>query len=215
MLKLISALVVLSLSTAVFPVTAQTEGEIVPPDQVPSDVPEWHRQKWYQYPVLPQGWNAAIPTGGALTSSGSGKVEISAFKLICNIPGKGRQTVVSDVQSIGAGLYLRNPWFGNNDYNEAAKMSYTSDGTVIMDVPPNRVLHWWTNYRAEVPAGTNNCSAEAVVRGTGNVIAGVGGNWWKTSTAQWAGFNVNNKEIVNGDWYYLSGGEWEVIRADP
>ena len=215
MMKLISALIALSLSAAVLPATAQTEGEIVPPDEVPSDIPEWHRQEFYQYPALPDGWSHAVPTGGAITTSGeNGKLEISSFQLMCDVPGQGKQTIISDTQNIIGGTYLRNPWFGNNDYSEVASVSRTSEGTVIMDVPPNRVLHWWTT-RTQVPAGTKDCSVEAVVRGSGNVIAYVGANWWKSFYAMWAGFNVNNKEIGNGDWYHAGNGEWRVIRIDP
>lgn len=204
------------MTTAVIPSTAQTTAQYVPPNKVPSDIPEWHRQKWYQFPKVPKGWTHAVPTGGAITTSGSsGRVEVSSFKLMCNVPGQGRRTIISDVQSIGAGLYLRNPFFGNNDYSEAVNMSRTSDGTVVMNVPSNRVLHWWTNTRGKVPAGANQCSTEIVVRGSGNVIGYGGGNWWKTATAQWGGFNVNNREIGNGDWYHFGNGGWQVVRMDP
>ena len=213
--KQISLFLAFAIATISVPARAQTEGSIVPPQQVPSDVPEWHRQEWYQYPTLPVGWNAITPTGGAITTSGNGTIEIKSFKLICDVPGSKKQMVFSDTQSIGAGMYLRNPWFGNNDYHEEATISRTSDGTVILDVPYNRVLHWWTNSRGIVPEGTNNCSAEALVRATGNVIAALGGNWWKTPTAEWAGFNVNNKEIGNGDWYYSKNWQWQFIRMEP
>lgn len=188
------------------------EGTILAAAQVPKYVPEILRQEWYQRPHLPSGWNSATPFGGAVTTSGSGTIEISSFKLKCELPGKtGRKDVLSDVKNIGGGLYLQNPWFGGSDYNEPAKMTRTANGTVIFNVPPNRVLHWWTS-RAKLPAGTKNCVTKAVVRATGNVYVYVGADWWKTPTAQWAGGNVNNREIGVGDWYDLRKPGWQVTR---
>lgn len=196
------------------PGIAQTEGTVVPAEQVPKVVPEWFRKEKYDAKQIPQGWKAAIPLGAAITTSqSSGRIEITSVKLMCYVPGKsGKQTIVSGVETIGAGLYSINPWFGNNDAHERAKISRASDGAVIIDVPPNRILHWWTEKRGTVSQGTKNCSASAVVRGSTNVIASVGGDWWKSATAQWAGLNVNNREIGIGNWYKLNNSQWQTIR---
>lgn len=211
-----SVLLALSVAaTAVSPGMTQTEGKIMSSEQVPTSVPEPLRQARYERPYLPTGWNAVIPFGIAITTSGGGTLEISAFKLLCYVPGNSeKQTVISDLQSVGGALHLLDPWFGNDNYSESATISRTSDGTVIFNIPPNRVLHWWAN-RTTIPEGTNNCSTEAVVRGTGKAIAAVGADWWKTNTAQWAGTSVNNQEIGSGNWYDLSNGEWQVIRMEP
>lgn len=191
------------------------EGTILAAAQVPKYVPEILRQEWYQRPHLPSGWNSATPFGGAMTLSGSGTLEISSFKLKCEIPGKsGRQTVLSGTDSIGGGLYLKDPWFGGNDFNEPVKMTRTPDKTVIFNIPPNRVLHWWAG-RANLPAGTKNCATRAVVRGTGNVLVGVGADWWKSPTAQWSGLNGNNREIGVGNWYDLRKPGWQIVRMEP
>lgn len=198
------------------PGMAQTEGSIVPVAEVPEVVPEWFRKEKYDAREIPQGWNAAIPLGAAITTSqNSGRIEISAVQLMCYIPGKsGQQMVVSGAETIGAGLYSINPWFGNNDSHEKATISRASDGAVIIDVPPNRILHWWTEKRGIVSQGTKNCSVSAVVRGSSNVIASVGGDWWKDDTAQWAGLNVNNREIGIGNWYKLNDSQWQIIRLN-
>lgn len=197
------------------PGIAQVEGSVLPPEQVPKVVPEWFRKERYRNKQVPAGWNAATPLGAAITTSQStGRIEISEVKLMCYVPGKsGKQTVVSDVKSIGAGLYSINPWFGNNDAHERAKISYASDGAVIIEVPPNRILHWWTR-RGTVAQGTKNCSVSATVRGSTNVIASVGGDWWKSVTAQWAGSDVNNREIGIGGWYKLNSSQWKIIRLN-
>lgn len=200
-------------ATAAIPSIAQTASNVLSADQVPNVVPEWFRVEWHDTRQIPNGWNAATPVGGAITTSGSGTIEISSFQLICEVPGKGRQTVVSDVKGIGAGTYLKDPWFGNNDYHEDVATSHTSDGTVKFDVPSNRILHWWAK-RSIVPAGTKNCSAEATAKGSENVIAYVGGNWWKSNTAMWAGFNVNNREIGGSSWFRLSNGGWQTVRMN-
>ena len=194
---------------------AQTEGKVMSAEEVPKIVPQWFHQERFDTKQVPQGWNAATPLGAAITtSSGSGRIEISSVKLMCDVPGtSGKQTIVSGVKTIGAGLYSINPWFGNNDAHERATISYTSDGTVIIDVPPNRILHWWTA-RGAVSQWTKNCSVSAVVRGSSNTIASVGGDWWKTATAQWAGLTVNNREIGIGNWYRLSNDKWQIIRLN-
>lgn len=211
--SLFLALAVTTAATAI-PSIAQTANNVLSADQVPNVVPEWFRVEWHHHRQIPDGWNAATPVGGAITTdSGNGTIEISSFQLICEVPGKGRQTVDSGVNRIGAGTYLKDPWFGNNDYHEDVATTYTSDGTVKYHVPSNRVLHWWTK-RATVPAGAKNCSAEASARGSGNVIAYVGGNWWKSPTAMWGGFNVNNREIGGSSWYRISNGEWRTVRMN-
>ncbi len=200
-------------TVAAIPVIAQTAGNVLPTDQVPKVVPEWYRHEWHDTKQIPDGWNAALPLGGAITTSGNGTIEFSWLELTCDVPGKGRQTVVGDVKGIGAGQYLVNPWFGNNDYHEETTPSHTSDGTVVFQVVPNRILHWWTK-PGTVPAGTKNCSASAVVKGSENVVAYVGGNWWRTTTAKWAGANVNNREIGGSGWYKMNNGGWQTIRMN-
>lgn len=196
-------------------VVAQTEGKVMSAEEIPKVVPEWFHQERHDTKQVPEGWNTAIPLGAAITTSGSGRIEISSVNLLCDVPGKsGKQTVVSGIETIGAGYYSTNPWFGSNDGHERATVSYASDGAVIIDVLPNRILHWWTAKRGEVSQGTRNCSVSAVVRGSNNTIASVGGDWWKTATAQWAGVNVNNREIGIGNWYALNNDEWQIIRLN-
>lgn len=196
-------------------VIAQVEGRVLSPGELPQVVPEWFHQERHRTTQVPEGWNTAIPLGSAITTSGSGRIEISALELLCYVPGKsGKQTIVSGIETVGAGLYSINPWFGNNNAHENAVVSYASDGAVIFNVPPNRILHWWTRKRGEVAQGTKNCSVSAVVRGSENVIASVGGDWWKTATAQWAGTNVNNRDVGIGNWYKLSNSQWQIIRLN-
>lgn len=197
------------------PGIAQTEGTVLSSEQFPKFVPEWFHKERHNASQVPQGWNTAIPLGTAVTTSqSSGRLEISSFQLMCYVPGKSeKQVIVSGVETIGAGLYSIDPWFGG-DVHDRATISRTSDGTVIIDVLPNRILHWWTEKRGVVSQGTKNCSVSAVVRGSSNVIASVGGDWWKNADAQWAGTDVNNREIGLGNWYRLNPSQWQIIRLN-
>lgn len=195
--------------------TFPPDGVILPAHQLPSYIPEILRKEWYQRPKPPVGWTAVTPHGGAITTSGAGTIEIKEFKLLCNVPGRnGKQLIYSDTSQIGGALYLKDPWFGGNDLHENADIRRTPSGTVIIKIPDHRVAHWWTA-RPTLPAGTNNCATEAVVRGTGNVIVAVGADWWKTSDAMWAGLNVNNQEIGVGNWYDLGNGQWQTVYMRP
>ena len=201
-------------TASVVPAVAQSVGTMLPFDQVPTNIPEHHRLTWYDAWSLPSGWSAAVPNGGAIATSGSGKLEIKAFKLMCDVPGKsGKQTLVDNVSSVGGAQFHINPWFGTNNYNEPTSISRTSDGTAILDVVPNRIMHWWT-VRGALPAGTSNCSAEATVKATGNVIAYVGGTWWRTLDNPWTEYGVSHQEIGGSGWYDLSNQQWQTIRMN-
>lgn len=205
------ALTIVVGTTNVAPTVAQSVGTMLSFNQVPTYIPEHHRLTWYDATSLPSGWGAAVPSGGAIATSGSGKIEIKAFKLMCDVPGKsGKQTVVDNVSSIGGGQFMLTPWFGTNNYSEPTSVTRTSDGTAVFDVVPNRIMHWWT-VRGALPAGTSNCITEATVRGIGNVIASVGATWWRTIDNPWTEYGVSHREHGGGNWYDLSNQQWQTI----
>lgn len=185
---------------------------IVNPNQIPSYVA--FPKAFYQRPVPPKGWTALTPFGAAfLLGNKPGSVEIASFSMRCDVRGKRHKVPGISLDKIGAGLYLKNPWFGGNDYHESATFTRTSKGTLLFQVPQNRVVHWWISPRPRIPKGAKNCSVFALMRISGGAVAGLGADWWKNQTARWNGLNVNNQEIGVGNWYKAQS-KWQLVKME-
>lgn len=90
----------------------------------------------YVNPVPPpRGFNSVLLWGIAIADTRlpghqSAEVEIARTQLFCRVDGQ--EVVLNDDRgSVRGGLYLRQPWFGGNDYSEPMPLAYD---------PPNRAV---------------------------------------------------------------------------
>jgi len=83
----------------------------------------------YVNPVPPpRGFNSVLLWGIAIADTRlpghqSAEVEIARTQLFCRVDGQ--EVVLNDDRgSVRGGLYLRQPWFGGNDYSEPMPLAY-------------------------------------------------------------------------------------------
>ena len=112
---------------------------------------------------LPSGYSAGVLWFQALTHSnrhdeitdGEAMVLIDSEKVIEECPGSSQKTIYTEDYESGSGplsessggLYLRNPWFGGDDYHESMSNSNITNGNLVITVSKrsDRVAHWWTD----------------------------------------------------------------------
>ena len=146
-------------------------------------------------------------------------VEIAWTRLSCGV--KGKNFVLNDDQgSVRGGLYLRQPWFGSNDYHEPMPFGGTgaSQKSVVLrvGVRADRVWHFWSaSPRAKLPAGEiEGCTVTARVKISSGALLQMGMDYWRSPTAPWGGSGVNNHEAGASNWYFPSETWQEVSFTD-
>lgn len=195
----------LAIISTTFPAIANP----VEPSALPDYVPNGARAASRHITVQPSGWNSLTPWGEAInTSSTEGYVEISSWEMICDVNGN-KTTVVSGLQNIGAGAYLTEPWYGN-DENTRLGTQDIEDGLRI-SVMPDTVSHWWLNTPRPEVENAQNCEVTAQIRMSPGVFVSIGADWWVDTMSGWNGQDVNNKYMGRSDWHDHVGG-WQTIR---
>jgi hypothetical protein len=61
-----------------------------------------------------------------------------------------------------------------------------------------------------VPQNIERCWIEVRCRITGSALIQLGIDYWKDTTVEWKGYNVNNTEAGVSDWYFNSN-EWATL----
>lgn len=144
----------------------------------------------------------------------SAQIEVAWAKLSCRADGS--DVVLNDDRGkVRGGLYIRYPWFGAGDYHEPMPFSYDlPDHAVILRVGQraDRVWHFWTaSPRPALPPGKlEGCTAKARVRISGGALMQLGMDYWRSTTALWAGSDVNNHEAGVSNWYFPSS-QWQEV----
>ncbi|AGY56523.1 hypothetical protein GKIL_0276 [Gloeobacter kilaueensis JS1] len=190
-------------------------------DPFPPDVSSAHRRGYVQDMSPPSGWSAITWWGIALQDTrqnATSTVEIDYVRLYCTVDG--RRTQLSETKSaLGGGLYLRSPWFGNNDYHEPMPMlpqTASNQGSISFHPSdrPDRIWHFWSpGKRLQLPAGqVSNCGLEARLRLSGPALAQFGVDFWRDPQARWAGHEVNNHEAGRSQWLFAtSPPSWQTL----
>ena len=181
----------------------------VDPSEVPTFVPQGSRGASRYNSEQPSNFSSATPWLEAINTSNQERiVEMSDWRMICETPN-GTQVVASGLNNIGAGFYLQEPWYGN-DQNTRLTPQRTSSGTIIFPVKPNRITHWFLDNRPTIRQG-RNCTVTARVRMSEGVFVGAGADWWVNTTSGWCGQDVCNIYQGRSAWHNHEGG-WQTIR---
>ncbi len=174
----------------------------------------------YVNPVPPpRDFHSALLWGIAIADTrvpdhASAQVEIAWTQLSCRVDGKD-VVLKDDHGHVRGGLYLRQPWFGSNDYHEPLPVAYDQlDHAVVLRVGQrtDRVWHFWSaSPRAALPPGKlEGCTVRARVRISSGALLQMGMDYWLSPTASWAGSGVNNHEAGASNWYFPSA-QWQEV----
>lgn len=146
---------------------------------------------------------------------GSSSVEVDWVQIYAVTSG-GDIPIVTTSSLTGvtwAGTWARSPWFdGNSHVDIPAPPANQQTVLFVTSSEPDRVWHWGGDRFASVPAGTTAFVAKARLRITGPAAVHIGLDFWRSSTAPWAGLNVNNTEAGIGDWHFNTG-DWMTIEV--
>ncbi|MEW6584837.1 MAG: hypothetical protein AB1442_04395 [Nitrospirota bacterium] len=170
----------------------------------------------------PVGWTSGQAWINAVDDAakpGDSSVEIDWVRFYCIVGGF--ETIVSGeytgnetgIIPDGGGLYLRNPWFGGDDYHEP--LSYLSTGETVtypLSSGSDRVWHP-IGKRETVPVGATRCYASARVKPDGEALVQVGLDFWVNETVGYCGPELCNKEASGSNWYGESV-DWIIISSD-
>jgi hypothetical protein len=147
-------------------------------------------------------------------------IEVDWVRFYCTVNGQdvmvAGETASNNTGTEDGGLYLRDPWFGNNDYHEPLPAGIDLKAmtfTFALSAATERVWHWWGS-RAIIPQGATRCWASARVRPIGNAIVQIGADWWKDQAIGWCGMDQCNYEAFASDWFGATpNNDWIDITA--
>lgn len=160
----------------------------------------------------PPGWKSGVVWAQSVYDRkyfGSSTTEIDWVRLICVVDEQER---IFESEIVGGGLFLRDPWFGDNTYEVLdVEQLRNYDGNVEYDVfeIQDRVWHMW-GVRLLIPENASRCYGQVKVRIIGNTLFQVGIDWWKDQIVDYCGFNQCNREAMVSDWYGESV-NWIII----
>jgi hypothetical protein len=145
-------------------------------------------------------------------SSLPGRVEIDWVRLYCEVDGK--EVLVAGDDIVGGGFFLRNPWFGEDDYQEPLGLPDITDEEGRLAFDPrdraDRVWHLW-NGRTPIPSDATRCWGEVRVLLSGSSIFSAGIDYWINQTAEWCCWNQCNTEASASDFYGPTDG-WITVQ---
>jgi hypothetical protein len=183
--------------------------------RVPDDV-GW--RAGYVNPLPPpRDFNSVLLWGIAIADTRvrdheSAEVEVAWSQLSCRVDGK-EVVLNNDSGNVRGGLYLRQPWFGGDDYNEPMPLAHDPPNrAVVLRVGrrTDRVWHFWSaSSRARLPSGKlEGCTVKARVKISPGALVQMGMDYWRSPTARWEGSSVNNHEAGASNWYFSSP-QWQ------
>lgn len=172
---------------------------------------------FFNMALPPQGWTSGVVWVNAVhdtRKTGDSSLEVDWVRLHCLVGGQDTliagETSANGTGVAWSGLYLRQPWFGDNDFHEPMNVDFTGDIAVLpLSRRLDRVWHFGGS-RTIIPAGATLCYAEARVKPQGAAIVQLGLDYWKTDSIGWCGYNICNTEAAGSDWYGESS-DWLII----
>lgn len=181
--------------------------------RIPDDV-GW--KAGYVNPVRPPDeFKAALLWGIAITDSKNAAAEVQVARLRLTCRADGKDFLLSDDDgNLRGGLYSRHPWFGTDEHSPMPVERDAVNRVVKMHVGtvPGRVWHFWSaSPRPSLPPGKlEGCTVKARVKISNGALVQMGMDYWRSTTALWAGSGVNNHEAGVSDWHFASD-QWQEI----
>ncbi|WP_187293869.1 IPT/TIG domain-containing protein [Gloeobacter kilaueensis] len=190
----------------------------LPDAGVPADVPSG--SAYVDSPTsAPSGWTSATYWGQSIVDtnqpSSPGSVEIDYMELWCVVSGKNT-LMQHDEGTMAGGLYVRDPWYGNNDAHDPMPWSYNAANNSTTFTPTTAADKVWHFYGTAYPrpsfaANTvSSCSVKGRLKITGPVLVQIGADYWINSTASYGGLDVNNHQMGVSNWYFASP-DWQDV----
>jgi hypothetical protein len=156
------------------------------------------------------GWAQVFQQAGASVSPNhaSDTVQVQNFQTYVHIKGGGwvlAQNQATD--GVSGANYIAD--FSNDTNIPFTTDQKNSDGSVTLNAPPPGYNdHFWpTGIYNFTPGAIDGVFVEAEMRTndpSANLVAQLGADWWRNSTARWAGDNVNNIAVGINDWTKLT-----------
>lgn len=191
--------------------SGSSQGSSIAPPESPTPIASFYRG------LPPQGWTSGVAWINSVydtRKTGESTLQVDWVRLYCLV--NGQETLVAgETQSNGTGvtwggLYLRNPWFGNNDYHDPMTVDFSGNIAVLpLSSIKDRVWHFGGS-RGIIPSGASLCYAEARVKPQGVALVQLGLDFWINQTALWCGYNQCNTEGAASDWFAESI-DWIII----
>lgn len=192
---------------------AKEESETSPiPDEVA------HKKGYIKYLTPPNNFKAVTGWINAIhdrNSNEPSQIEMDYIRLYARVNDSDVLLHSNEYKDgiAEGGLYMRNPWFGNDD-DKPIPYEYVNNEALLLrtSTKPDNVWHVWNKIwpRVEVPMGAERCWLEVRCRITGPALIQIGIDFWREPDSEYAGWNVNNIESGVSDWYYTSG-EWLIL----
>lgn len=181
---------------------------------IPSEVA--HKKGYINYLTPPNNFKSVCGLITAIhdrRTTQESYIELDYLRLYARVNGTDvliNSNEYNDNRAEG-GLYMREPWFGDNN-NTPIPYEFSNSENLVLRTSniPDKVWHVWNNPRVIVPANAERCWLEVRYRITGSALIQVGIDFWRDNTSPWAGYNVNNIEAGVSDWYYNQDG-WHTI----
>lgn len=111
------------------------------------------------------------------------------------------------------GLYLRDPWFGHQDYHTPITDTSIQGGnlTITVSKRPERVYHWWTDRFPVSPSCTYSVKIRFKI--VGEASFQIGSDWWREMNTGWNKYDPtcqesNNCEAWASDWFSDTQGKF-------
>jgi hypothetical protein len=184
---------------------------------VPQDIPFQNGRILYTEP--PYGFQCAtgwIDIFHDNRFTGMSKVEIDYLHIWQHVDDQWlllAQNPYNEADEIGGGVFLRDPWFGNNKHFDF--LSYLDDGILILypGFYPDKLLHIWNSRwpRKVIDPTADQFKAETRLRITGPVQVRLGMDFWRSPEAEYKENFENNHEAGSTDWYCQQNNSWQTI----
>ena len=183
---------------------------IAPPEAIP-------QYAEFKRGLPPAGWTSGVAWVVAVhdtRTQGSSSLEVDWVRFYCTVAGLVTQvsgeSATNGTGVAGGGLYMRNPWFGNNDAHTIMNITFSTDIAVLpLSAIQDKVWHFW-GPRVVIPSNASRCYAAARVKPTGNALVQLGVDFWKDQTADWCGLDQCNTGGSASDWYGAAS-DWITI----
>ena len=160
------------------------------------------------------GWGQVYPQAGAPADSNSNaSVQIANFQTYVHLTSGAWVEVQNQSTDSIAGAHFLADFSGNSSvaWNETT----LSDGSVSVDAPQNGYNdHFWPGARGTYAPGTvDGVFVEASMKTNdpnANLVADLGADWWRDSSAPFVDGFSNNPGAGSSDWVKLTT-EWKTL----
>lgn len=191
--------------------------------KIPPELPQPYTYCRYRLP--PDGFEVVLPWFHAMVLESENITEsilrVKAIDVFA-VTEKGEKLIYSEVYNgihdeiiyEAGSRYLRHPFFYDESRNNWP-MKVSGDGqslAIYLSDNPDQVYHFWTRKRIALPGSVSAIKVEAVVRMEGEACLQLGLDYWRNTTVEYEGLDVNNTEAAISDVYFSKDLEqWTTI----